>query len=96
MRLILLLTTSLLVAAPDSFAQLDPARPPTPLWRAPLPAYVPVEAGAAGAEPVAPVAAPVAPVAQAQPWARFERATRCVQADGVMRCDNGYSEETAR
>ena len=93
MRLILLLTTSLLiVAAPDSSAQLDPARRPVPLRRPSLPAFVPSE------DPPPPVlrALPGAYATAAPSWQRFDRASRCEQGDGVLRCDNGYREETAR
>lgn len=91
-----LLLAILLASASNSSAQVDPARKPTPLWRAPLPSWVPpepppVDMGAA--RPSTPIAQLDA---QRPAWARFERASRCEQRDGVMWCDNGYREETAR
>lgn len=66
-------------------AQLDPARTPTPLRRAALPAFVPVEASDSSAQPAAP-----APPQLAPEWRRFDGATRCEQVGARVVCDNGY------
>lgn len=73
-------------------AQLDPARTPTPLRRAPLPAFVPVDAPDSSAQ----LAPPAPSLAQQAPqWQRFEGATRCEEHEGRLMCDNGY-RQTAR